>query len=273
MNSNLLKNEQIKKLFDENREKLLSADITTPVKQNGICFDGIIDEEEFDKCAKKVIFLLKETNGNSTIKSDDGTNKTGLPEALPDWDYRKWLQEQQAYGYESYNGFDSSRFYGFTFNKICMWVDVFCDCLSGVDESFDDYKKSRYNETNFRNILRRIGVVNLKKTWGSASTKWSDLYSYLHQENNKTPLDVLRKEIEIIKPDIVICGGEQVFDFAQEIFCGEVCSMKVTDGTRFRYFKNEDMVFLDFYHPSCRKSIQKSYNYAKMRFNVIKQIL
>lgn len=80
--------EKIKDLLKNKQEVLLQADGSTNNRENGICFDGIVDETCFDKQPKKVIFLLKETNGN-----DD---KGQEPESYNEWDYRSWLQHQQA---------------------------------------------------------------------------------------------------------------------------------------------------------------------------------
>ena len=264
----MTKNEQIKKLFDENYQMLLSADITTPVEKNGICYDGIIDENVFENCSKKIIFLLKETNGNTENKNNDDTITIGLPKKLEDWDYRKWLQEQQAE-----NILNSSKFYSSTFNKLCMWIDVFYNCISGKEISFEDYKANKYNETNFRKLLKKTGIINLKKTWGTSRTEWKNLYSYLHHEMNNAPIEVLKKEIDIIKPDVVICGSNQVFDFAQEIFNEGVLELELSNGDIFRYFKSQKTLFLDFYHPACMGSIEKYYNYAKLRFEAIRTLI
>lgn len=269
----MTKNEQIRKLFDENYEKLLSADVTTPVTKNGICYDGIVDEAIFDKCKYKIVFLLKETNGNRTIKNSDGTEKVGLPEELNDWNYRDWLEKQQAYGLESPDTDNSNSFYGSTFNKLCMWIDILHDVLNSMDIHYNSYYIKRYNTTNFRELLKSTAIINLKKTWGKEKTEWKDLYSYLHQQNNNVPIDVIKKEMDIINPDIVICGGDQVFDFAQEIFNEEILRLELSNGESFRYFKRNETIFLDFYHPACKGAIEKYYNYAKIRFETVKYLI
>ena len=80
--------EAIRSLLEQKRDALLSADISTLSVPNGICYDGIIDETMFysDGNSPRVIFLLKETNGN------DPHGKA--PDHL--WDYRDWLEHQQA---------------------------------------------------------------------------------------------------------------------------------------------------------------------------------
>lgn len=149
------KNEKIKLLIAENRTALLAADSTTPVLENGICFDGIIDEAEFEHQSKKILFLLKETNGV------DSSGK--LPERLQDWSYRDWLQYNQANGGRSDD--PSEKFYGKTFYNLCMWVDVFYQCLTEKNvRSFDEYYTEFFNVDHYREILKKTAIVNLKKT-------------------------------------------------------------------------------------------------------------
>ena len=79
-------NEAIQSLLRENRTALLQADLSTVSASNGICYDGIVDEAEFYSAQNslRVIFLLKETNGN---------DKHGnTPEDLSDWHYRDYQQ-------------------------------------------------------------------------------------------------------------------------------------------------------------------------------------
>ncbi len=51
--------EKIKDLLKNKQEVLLQADGSTNNKENGICFDGIVDETCFNKQLKKVFFCLK----------------------------------------------------------------------------------------------------------------------------------------------------------------------------------------------------------------------
>ena len=113
--------EKIKELLISNRRDLLQADASTYETPNGICFDGIVDEQVFNEQPKKVIFLLKEPNGNDS--------KGKAHECYADWDYRSWLQHQQANA-EPGGGGDSHAFYK-TFYNVCMWLDVFDDILAG----------------------------------------------------------------------------------------------------------------------------------------------
>ena len=252
-------------MFEENEYDLLRADITTPVQKNGICFDGIIDETVFESQKyPKVMFLLKETNGHVNGH---------LPQILPNWDYRGWLEHQQANNIESNDPMNSNKFYGAAFNKLCMWTDLLHDCFSETVVPYEEYKVMRYNQVHFREVLKRVAIINLKKTWGGSQTEWQHLNSYLNQDGNDAPKRVLHEELIIIDPAIVICGGRETFDFAKEIFYGEEQVISLEDGNKLSYFMLDGKIFLDFYHPSCRGEIAKLYDYAIKRFFAVKTLL
>lgn len=73
------KNESIKRLIDDHRKDILEGD-----ENNGICYDGIVDERRWRCSEVNVAFLLKETNGND--------NKGKSPEKQEDWDYMEWAR-------------------------------------------------------------------------------------------------------------------------------------------------------------------------------------
>ncbi|MGI5935347.1 MAG: hypothetical protein ACOX7I_00855 [Oscillospiraceae bacterium] len=255
-------NEKIKDLLLSNREALLQADISTQKTPNGICFDGIVDEAVFYAQPKKIVFLLKETNGN------DAGGKAR--ESYKDWDYRGWFQHQQAND-EPGDEENSRTFYKKAFTNLCMWLDVFYDVLTGKRISYEEYMASgRFDTEILRKNLNKTAIVNLKKTWGGASTDWKALNSYLQSE---AALEVLRKENAHIGPDIVICGSDQVFDFAKEIFGGEAQTLSLTGSRKTNYFRVGNSIFLDFYHPSCRKKRKDLYDYSAEIFNALHTLL
>lgn len=254
-------NKQIQELLISNREALLQADVSTHEKQNGICVDGIIDETVFYKQPKKVMFLLKETNGN------DAGGKA--QESYHDWDYRGWLQHQQAN--DEPGDKNNSRTFYKTFYNVCMWLDVFYDILAGKHISYDEYMASgRFSSEVLRKNLSKTAIINLKKTWGGATTDWKALNSYLQSE---TVHEVLRKEIDYINPDVVICGSNEVFDFAKKIFGGEAKTLSLSGNRETRYFQIGNTVFLGFYHPACRKKREDLYNYSAAIFRALHTLL
>lgn len=249
------KTNEIRNLLEKHRDALLQADVTTTTLKNGICYDGIVDETVFCSLSKKVAFLLKETNGNNS----DGER----PSELSDWDYRAWLQEKQAIGIES----SGEKLYR-TFYSLCMWVDVFYDTIAEKTVSFEDYcADHRLEPENLRNNLTKTAIINLKKTWGGGSTQWKDLNSYLQNDAAK---EVVQKQLDIIDPNVVICGSREVFDFAKQIFGSPEESLPMNDGTTVSFFCANQMVFLDFYHPACRKSREFLYQFSVEVFRTLK---
>ena len=118
----MTKNEQIKKLIEDNRETLLNGDL-----KNGICFDGIVNENTYNQQKIKVMVLLKETNGND----DEGNNI----DTHSDWDYLYWLKHQQADNEPEKkikNGKEyeeTNVFYHHTYKKLCHWLCMLFDVI------------------------------------------------------------------------------------------------------------------------------------------------
>ena len=252
------KTEALRSLLEQNRDALLRADPSTLSVPNGICYDGIVDETTFysHENAPRAVFLLKETNGN------DAHGKA--QDHLKDWDYRYWLEHQQANGEKSERN-DSNHFYR-TFHSLCMWLDVFKACMNDHVMPFSEYRDSgQLSPDRLRKNLRKTAILNLKKTWGGGSTSWNALNSYLESDAAR---NVIREQIELIQPNIVICGGRQVFDFAKEIFAAEEKHILSEDRDVF-YFKANGVLFLNFYHPACRKSREFLYNYSADVFQTL----
>ena len=249
------KTKEIRDLLEKNRDALLKADTTTTMLKNGICYDGIVDEAVFESTPKKIAFLLKETNGN------DANGERSAE--LSDWDYRAWLQEKQAVSFES----SGEKLYR-TFYSLCMWVDVFYDAVAGKAVSFEEYcAERRLEPETLRSNLRKTAIINLKKTWGGGSTAWKALDSYLQSEAAK---EVIQKQLDTIAPDIVVCGSREVFDFAKQIFDAQEDTLQIGSGKTVSIFRANGMVFLDFYHPACRKSREFLYHFGAEVFRALK---
>ena len=82
-NQRCSRTEMIRLWLEENREILLNGETN-----NGICYDGIIDEDAYKQSSTRVMVLMKETNGNDK-KGDRKSEQK-------DWDYLYWLKHQQV---------------------------------------------------------------------------------------------------------------------------------------------------------------------------------
>lgn len=247
----MTKTEKIKNLLDENRNVLLNGDIN-----NGICYDGIVNENIYEKQKFKICFLLRETNGDVNGK---------LPDKLDDWDYVGWLKEIQAKRKEPLYK---------TFYNVCMWVEEFYELLDNgklkKDKYLDDCGQLKLSEKTVEN-LNKIAICNLKKTWGRGETDDNSIKKYCLKNDIK---QILEKQLSIIDPTIVLCGGKNsIIYIAQEVFGNNTAKIKKitsNNGNEIMYFEYGNRIFVDFYHPSPRFiSREKCYHYAEDVFGKI----
>lgn len=245
------KNIQIEELLKNNKRLLLDADPFFRTKENGICVDGIVHEATFEKMPLKLAFLLKDTNSN------DG--KGVRPENPMDWPYRDWLEYKQSVMPTETPAPKERRFYGKTFNKLTMWAESFFCASEGKEKmKFEEFEKSFLaSEEAKRNALRKIAIVNIKKTWGTSSITNNDLTKYLEYEGVQ---GILERELEIIQPNVVICGN--TYWLVKDKFIGKEDELTLSNGNRVKYFQWKGIKFLEFYHPANRKKTEEQYYYA-----------
>lgn len=243
------RNEIIREKLDSIRKDLLNGN-----NNNALCYDGIVSEKDYKKSDFKLAFLLKETNGNDS----DGES----PEKYEDWDYIGWIRDI-AEGKE--------KLYP-TFRNIAMWSAEFFDIMGKGQLDKSQYIKDGALVVNDElvKVLKKIALLNLKKTWGKGTTDWNDLNDYLLNEKARF---VVRDEISLINPDVVICGSNQVFDFACNIYNEKSETIATKKNNKLNYFKYGKTVFVSFYHPSCRKGREMVFDYAEDIFEALKTIM
>lgn len=246
----ITKGMRVRDLLHDNYNILLNGD-----ENNAICYDGIVDDKFYRINKIKIAFLLKETNGN--------TENGDTPDKYEDWDYMKWIREQQATGKEVLYP---------TLRNIAMWTSEFYDIFeNGKTDKLEYLKDGTLVVTDelCRNLLK-IAVVNLKKTWGKGGSDWNTLNEYI---SNEKISNVLKEEIKLISPDVVICGSDQVFDFAQNIYKTEIQKVKTSKQNELDYMKIDNSIFVKFYHPGCRKSREEVFDFAEDVFVALKSIM
>ena len=104
-------------------------------------------------------------------------------------------------------------------------------------------------------LLQRIAIVNVKKSEGKSNSKWVDLIDYA-----KNDADLIRRELDIIDPDIIVCGNNS--SLLRIVYGAEVDSRnKVLHNGRIDenlcnfldengYVWFEDKVIIDFWYPA-----------------------
>lgn len=213
--------------------KQYRGSITEANLNNGICFDGAVNQIEYFKRDKRLAFLLKETNGNK--------NNGERNEVNTDWNYMEWVQKQ-ADGEEG--------LYRSVFRNIAMWSRMFELYGEGttpdIDEFIDD--NGLIVNKNLCKALERIAIVNLKKSWGVEQTDWNAMNTYLGQDVVRR--NILLRQMDVLQPTIVLCGG--TFDFAHKIFGEGTTIQNVVGcyGIPVEFFQKGECIFVKCYHPS-----------------------
>ena len=81
--------------------------ITECNPKNGICFDGAVEPERYLEKRPRLLFFLKETNGNN---NDGSTNIE-----LSDWNYMQWVRDQAYQKVPLYRSVQTVR-------HVCFWA-------------------------------------------------------------------------------------------------------------------------------------------------------
>lgn len=218
-------------MFQEYLEQY-REEITEGNPNNGICFDGVVNGEKYFAREKKLLFLLKETNGNKM-----NGEKNVVTE---DWNYMEWVQKQ-AIGKEP--------LYRSVFRNIAMWSKMFEDYMDGKETKVEKFINDNglIISEELCKSLENIAIVNLKKSWGVEQTEWNAMKTYLE---NPVCREILAQQFNELTPSIVLCGG--TFDFAHMIF-GEGCCIQKKDSVDAKvveFFKKDETIFVKCYHPS-----------------------
>ena len=191
--------------------------------QKQFCFDGLIYRREpnckdesakWEKAKRKVLFLMKDTNGN------------------PDCDYRDW----EFYDTETLRVHK-------TF--IVMIKELWA--LNVVNSNFlpvFDKTREEYIEAA---LPYPMAIVNIKKISGGSSVDNASIWFFY--ERDKT---FIKEQVrDILKPNIIVCGGGSgtVLDIAKDIYSD--CEFENYADWCF-YCKQHDLLLIDDYHPAAR---------------------
>lgn len=169
--------------------------------------DGIFDRDCFAGAPRKILFLLKEA-----YSEDCG------------YDLRRHIRSPVGFGP--------------TWWSIVHWGYALQHAAPGWMPPYPAFYESGDNEKAAA-ILLSTAVINIKKSDGEHTTKDQDIYDYAHWDG-----DLLRQQVELIAPHIVVCGGTW---WAVKHLWPE--SEEISE----RVWKIPGITFLDFWHPAARK--------------------
>ncbi|MCZ7555451.1 MAG: hypothetical protein M5R41_03490 [Bacteroidia bacterium] len=100
-----------------------------------------------------------------------------------------------------------------------------------------------------RNELLHLAIVNIKKTPGGARASKSELrHAVMHDYG------LLRDQLELYQPDVIVCCGQDVTDLLPEI----IDVRPANDAQKILHLSWSDTsskgVAIPFYHPACRRN-------------------
>ncbi len=124
--------------------------------------------------------------------------------------------------------------------RIALWT---CGLLNTTKETICPYT-NKLSDEEYKEILKHIAVMNIKKSNGKSSSNYDELKAYASVDKNE-----IKKEFELIDPDIVVCGGcfLTLYSIAFERSDSEE---KSENWYYYREVFGKKRLFLDFYHPA-----------------------
>ncbi len=156
---------------------------------------------------------------------------------------------KEAYGQE-WGGFTLASWLH-TYPKRRIWdrVSRVVYGIQNTDESKIQRYKSVLSEDEFRTSIDQIAVLNLKKSGGKSQSDSTEIAEYAAFDCNE-----IKKELELIDADIIICG------YTFQILCENVFQKTISVDEKcdnWYYHINlfgKDRLFIDYYHPAIHDS-------------------
>lgn len=180
--------------------------------------DGFIDKKAWmNQTGVKICYFLKEAY-------HDENNDT--PEHVLNW-IRNCIKDKGPKG---------------MWKKVSTWTQAI-KSAELLEIPVYNYKEI---DTNCKKRTREIAFVNIKKSNGLSH---SDSEELLKLVEDKQTAEYLKKELEIINPDIIVCGN--TFKYLQKILGNELTGENPNE-KYFAFWK--DKIIINYYHPSSRTS-------------------
>jgi hypothetical protein len=190
--------------------------------------DGIINEAEWHKAPKRVVFLLKENNcGPRSFSSMYPEFKNDL---------RRMCNEIKPW------------------REIGQWAH--CLLCAPQEPSFTDA------DGHHEKGCRQVAIINLKKTAGGNSSSNAEIKRYALEDK-----EFLVNQLKLLKPDVVVCCGKGfVFPLAQRLFQDAAHAIEAAATTHGKVFLGLKTAWVDFVHPSMRRSQREKYSWLQELF-------
>lgn len=177
--------------------------------------DGVINPKNYFSQDHRILFILKEA-----YTKDNSFNLC------------EWLD---------YEGEKTRRIW----DRVSEWTRMIYGVLDG---EIIPFKKDSGFRNNGNEYLRRIAVVNIKKSNGTSGSKYEDLKKYAGEDSVE-----LFKQLEICDPTIIICGNTG--DYLKDIV-PEWCDLRQDSDVEKEHFvyrmalNGHNVVVINYWHPA-----------------------
>lgn len=207
----------MKKQSFENACKKITERIKELKKEdNYIVTDGVVDSNHYYDAKPKILWVLKEANSAGEDWSYSDFFKCT-------WHKHKRLPSIRKIVYTTYGLLSKIN----AFNDIPLWC-----------------------ESNYREELKKMAIINLKKVPGGAKSNYNTIKAaYVENE------DLLKEQIEVYNPDVIIFGG--TFSFMD--FLHNNLPEKTVTEMGNHYYNVGGKLFINTWHPAYTKFTDKAY--------------
>jgi hypothetical protein len=184
------------------------------IKESGYVKDGVINVEEYYKSPIKILWILKEPYSGQ--------------------------------GNEMLNDLNENRAAGKKTDSQSTWHPLIY-ISHGILNGFINYDQmpNIAEDKSISEILRKISFINVKKNPGKSRSKNNDI-AKAYQENK----ELLRKQIETLKPDIII-GANTMQYFVNDL--------KLTEKFKDYHWIKDGQLYIKTYHPAQIGITRKEY--------------
>ncbi|CAN7774635.1 hypothetical protein LJR290_007720 [Variovorax sp. LjRoot290] len=204
-------------LFDEWRPLVLA-------EAGHFVGDGIVLEEAWRASKRRILFVLKETNGYEGEKGP--MDKLLRDAAKPGSTSKLWDRP--------------------TFHNLGRWAHGLLT-YTGEVPGYEEAHRAR------RSAMLACAFINLKKSSGGrTATEEVGVHAGRYAEQ-------LRRQVEIIQPEIVVLGGTYPM-VKEHVFPG-------LEKVSSRVHKLGDRIFINAFHPACTKDRREGYHQVVLSYH------
>ena len=236
-------------LFAEWESKIKTNNNTSHFTRDGLMYNSIPNEQNEDfwfSSSKRVLFLLKDQNQQGLEKWDE--------------DIREWLTDTANDKTESYlKKKEANR------NLSPRFIRNLAYLLWGLSKAdkdnpwwYDEVTKHFDEVKDFFNT-QPFAIVECKKQPGGGKLDDKKLKQHLADYG-----DLLKREIEILSPTMIVCAGGPTYDFVIKKIYPQEELITIEGHQEMRLHTSTGTLIFFSYHPSDRKTSRDFYDSGVM---------